>query len=258
VTELVAFLFSAGGIVCFLTAAALWIAVRPRSTAARRFLLAVALIYLGLSSYVVSHATGRLLVGDFRPFDGLGAADQRVAIVVLGSGSFTARDWDRNRFSIPDRAAASRVLEAFRVFRSTRADWVISSGGLVDPDDPHEMTALTMAEALIRLGIPSHRVLIEDRSRNTHEEAVMVKALLAGLAVDQVVLVTSDLHMRRALGTFRAEGVEAMPAIARPAEPALPAIGRMIPTEVGLAEAAAVWHEIIGLGYYVARGWYRS
>ena len=86
----------------------------------------------------------------------------------------------------------------------------------------------------------------------------MVKAMLAGLAVDRVVLVTSDLHMRRALGTFRAEGVDAVPAIARAVEPALPAIGRMIPTEAGLAEAGAVWHEIIGLAYYFARGWYRS
>ncbi len=37
----------------------------------------------------------------------------------------------------------------------------------------------------------------------------------------------------------------------------MPWIAWFVPTEGGLNLASDVWHEIIGLGYYVARGWYR-
>jgi uncharacterized SAM-binding protein YcdF (DUF218 family) len=72
-----------------------------------------------------------------------------------------------------------------------------------------------------------------------------------------VILVTSETHMRRSLGTFRAQGIQAVPAIAREPAPVMPWIAWIIPTEGGLQRAADVWHEIIGLGYYLVRGWYR-
>ena len=256
-TGLVTYFFSAGGALLLLSIAALWIWRRPHSFLARRFLLTVAIVYAVLSVYGVSYATGRLLAAGFSPFSAHDAPRGRTAIVVLGSGTFTARNWDEYRMPVLDRPAASRVLEAYRLFTMTDADWVISSGGLMVPSELDEPSGETMRQALIRLGVPAARVLVETKSRTTHEEAVIVRGMLAPLDVQTVILVTSELHMRRSIGAFRAQGIVAVPAIARHPPPRLSWIGWVIPSQVGLDEAEDAWHEILGIAYYFARGWYR-
>jgi uncharacterized SAM-binding protein YcdF (DUF218 family) len=168
-----------------------------------------------------------------------------------------ARDWDDARLPVLDGASADRVLEAIRVFRMTDAAWVIASGGLVKPREFDEPNGRTMRDALIRSGVPAARLLVETESRNTHDEAVIVRDMLRSLDVQHVILVTSEIHMRRSLGTFRAQGIQAVPAIARRAPATIPWIAWIVPTEVGLNLASDVWHEILGLGYYFIRGWYR-
>jgi uncharacterized SAM-binding protein YcdF (DUF218 family) len=257
VTALVTYFFSAGGALLLLSIGALWIWRRPRSIPARRFLLTVTISYSVLSVYGISYATSRLLVAGFRPFATHDVRPGRTAIVVLGSGTFTARNWDDHRFAILDRPAASRVLEAYRLFTMTDAAWVISSGGLVFPSELDEPSGETMRQALIRLGVPAARILVETKSRTTHDEAVIVRGMLASLDVQTVILVTSDIHMRRSIGAFRAEGIVAVPAIARHPGPNMPRIGWFLPSQSGLDEAEDAWHEILGIAYYFARGWYR-
>jgi uncharacterized SAM-binding protein YcdF (DUF218 family) len=257
VNALVSHFLSSGGVILVLLAAAIWLWRRPGSPHARRWIIVAAIAYSALGCYAISYATGRLLVAGFRPFTKADMPAGPTAIVVLGSGTFSARDWDNGRFDVPDRASASRVLEAFRVFRITDAAWVIASGGLVTPDDFDQPNGRTMHDALARLGVPASRLLVETASRNTHDEAVIVREMLKTLSVQHVILVTSDIHMRRSLGTFRAQGIAAVPAIARQDLGALPWFAWIVPTEVGIDHASDVWHEMIGLLYYFVRGWYR-
>jgi uncharacterized SAM-binding protein YcdF (DUF218 family) len=196
-------------------------------------------------------------VAGFRPLSTHNLPQGPTAIVVLGSGTFTARDWEERRLAILDRPAASRLLEAYRVFTMTDAAWVISSGGLPIPSDREEPGGATMRDALIRLGVPAARILVETISRTTRDEAVIVRDMLAPLDVQTVILVTSDVHMRRSLGAFRAQGILAVPAIARHPRANMPWIGWLLPSASGLDEAGDVWHEILGIAYYSARGWYR-
>jgi uncharacterized SAM-binding protein YcdF (DUF218 family) len=133
---------------------------------------------------------------------------------------------------------------------------VISSGGLVDPDDTNEPTGQTMRNALVRLGVPETRVIVETKSRNTHEEAVIVAPLLASMGIRQTVLVTSRIHMRRSLGTFKAVGINAVPAVAKPPDTNLSTLDWLLPSGLGLYEGSQVAHEALGLLYYAARGWY--
>ena len=129
---------------------------------------------------------------------------------MLGSIGFTARDWTQGTYSIVNQVDAMRSVEAARVFRLTNADWIISSGGKLNPDDPHEASGMTIRAALIALGVPGSKILGEADSRNTHENALVAAAMLQSLSVDHVVLVTSD-HMRRSLA-FRGAH-RAIPAI---------------------------------------------
>ena len=255
--DLAWFIVSAGGFELFVLVGCLWLFVQPRSPAARRFLLLVAIVYTLASVYATSHAGARLLAAGYEPLTEVDVPPGRRAIVVLGSSSFTARDWRDNRFSIVDPPAASRVLEAVRIYRLLDAQWVVSSGGSVRTSDSREATGTTMRDALVRLGVPPPRIIVETRSRNTHDEAVIASEILAPLHVDHVILVTAQLHMRRSVGTFRAAGVTVIPAIARDPFSADPWRDWLVPSNLGLNHARDLAHELLGLVYYRLQGWYR-
>jgi uncharacterized SAM-binding protein YcdF (DUF218 family) len=62
-------------------------------------------------------------------------------------------------------------------------------------------------------GVPRDRVTIENRARNTYENAVFAKELAQPKPGERWLLVTSAQHMPRAIGCFRRAGfaVEAYP-----------------------------------------------
>jgi uncharacterized SAM-binding protein YcdF (DUF218 family) len=256
VRDLLWFLFSAGGLVVAVLAGTVWLRSRPHSARARRFLLLVAIAYAVLSIYGFGEGIGRLLVVGINPLAAGDVPPGHTAIVVLGSGSYTARDWADGTYSIVDEVDATRALEAVRVFRLVDAEWVISSGGRLYRDDPNEASGITMRDAMMTLGVPTSRLIVETRSRDTHDEAVIIAPMLRKLDVEHVVLVTSGTHMRRSLGAFRAQGIRAIPAIAREPYSSISWSNWILPSDLGLWKSSSVMHEVIGLAYYTARGWY--
>jgi uncharacterized SAM-binding protein YcdF (DUF218 family) len=257
VSDVVSFVFSVGGILACVLACTIALMVRPASSRPRWVLLVVSLLYLLASIPTVANlASGVLLIGRV-PFQRAELPPGRTAIVVLGSGSVTVRDWAANPYSTVDPWAAARVLEAARVFHETDAAWIISSGGHARGDDPTMPTGESMRDALVQLGVPRNRIVVETESRNTHEEAIVVAPLLRSLQVDHVVLVTSDTHMLRSVCTFRAADVDTIPAIARNPYADDPPRRRFTPGHRGLQASSAIAHEIFGIASYAVRGWCR-
>lgn len=79
------------------------------------------------------------------------------------------------------------------------------SGRLVPPPVPE---AEVIRRALPQIGVPAERVLLEGRSRNTAENARLTRELVKPQPGDRWLLVTSAVHMPRAMGCFRAEGFD--------------------------------------------------
>lgn len=106
--------------------------------------------------------------------------------------------------------AADRVWHAGRVYAAGKAPVVVLSGG-------SDMTAALYAESLgmrqfmLDLGVPAAALLTEERSRNTRENAEMSARLLRERGIEQVLLVTSALHMRRAVNLFEQQGLVVHP-----------------------------------------------
>ena len=221
-----------------------------------RLLLSVILAYTLASIYAVAWSVGRILVVGLHPIGRADVSPGRNVVVLLGSGTHTVVDWHNDEFSVLDRPGASRVLEAFRVFRDIGADWIVSSGG-THTDDPARAAGPIMRDALVQLGVPSARILLESRSQNTRDEAVLVAAMMKPLQVENVILVTSDLHMRRSLATFRAVGLAPIPAIARHHYADESWRIWLLPGGAGLEMSGAFAHELFGMVYYAARGWAR-
>ena len=114
-----------------------------------------------------------------------------------------------------------------------------------------------MRDELVRLGVPAARIIVETRSSNTREEALVVTPMLRSRGIEHMVLVTSDSHMRRALGVFRAEGWRAVPAIAP--DPGFNASWEdwLVPSGNGLELSRQISRELLGLPYFWLRGWWR-
>jgi uncharacterized SAM-binding protein YcdF (DUF218 family) len=257
VSDFVSFLFSIGGMTCALLAGLVWALARSSSPAPRRFIGAVILAYSAAAFHPVTYAASQSLSRPYHPLTRADVPPGPSAVVILGSGSFTAHDWRENSLAMNDPAGADRVIEASRIFKMIDPEVVVSSGGSIAGMDPNAPGGEVMKDQLLQLGVPEKRILVEVESQNTHDEAVIIKRMLEPLKIEHLVLVTSDIHMRRSVGTFRAVGLEVIPGIARTPRFRPPWNIAFLPSAEGIDEARHVAHEFGGIGYYMLRGWYK-
>jgi uncharacterized SAM-binding protein YcdF (DUF218 family) len=255
--KIIQFVFSVGGLVTVLIGVVVWLRLRPTSRWARRWLVSITVFYTLASVYAVPHGAARLIAHGYHAFRAADVPAGRVAIVLLGAGEEFVSDWDGRLFPVESRAGVARIAETARVARLVPDAWIISSGGLPGLRPREQPSAVVMRDTLMQLGVPASRILLESESENTHDEAVLVAPMLTARQIDRVILVTSDVHMRRSIGTFHAAGIEAIPAIAQ--EPAwVPSWrGWLLPSPLGLETSSGVAHEIAGFAGYAVRGWYR-
>ncbi|HEY5851894.1 MAG TPA: YdcF family protein [Lysobacter sp.] len=133
------------------------------------------------------------------------------AIVVLGGGM--RYGWlDRPDVRAED-LENSRLAAGARAWLAERAPVVILSGGGENGGDGNEGSeARMMATAIARLGVPASALVLEERSHNTRDNARYTAAILRERNAHDVLLVTSSLHMPRAIAQFRAEGIDVIAA----------------------------------------------
>ncbi|AUB83856.1 YdcF family protein [Candidatus Thiodictyon syntrophicum] len=215
--------------------------------------LLVAVVWLGVWSLpAVSDALRQSLEGRFA---NLAVAELPVAeaAVVLGG----AIDAGPPGWPYPDLgSAADRVWQAARIYHAGKAKRLILSGGRLAWQGERLPEAQAMGRLLADLGVPAAALVLEERSRNTRENALYSAELIRTLGIERVLLVTSALHMPRALASFRAAGVAAIPAptdfevMPQPAQ-AL----RWLPDAGALAGSTRALKEYLGWWVYWWRGW---
>ena len=253
-SQVLAAAVSVTGLLLGLLAGVVWLYAAPSSRAPRRWLTAVLVIYLACSVHAIGRIASWPLRRGFHPFSTADVLPGRSAIVLLGAGSRTVHGRGTEKISVLNLAGAARVIEAARVFRTMDSPWIVSSGGpAVGRDTVPESE--TMKTALIQLGVPADRILLESTSRSTRDQAVLTAAMLRNLGISSFVLVTSDVHMRRALATFRHEGLQPVPAVARDPLDSQWIGLEWLPTQQGMEFAQEIAHEYVGLAWYKVRGW---
>jgi uncharacterized SAM-binding protein YcdF (DUF218 family) len=252
-SDLIATVGSVTGLLLGLVAAVAWLFAAPASRGPRRLLAALLAVYLAASVHVVSHTISWPLRRGFHFFERADAPPSPYAIVVLGAGTRTVHG-RTGRIAVLTLAAASRVLEAARVFGLLAGPLVVSSGG---PPAGNDMFADSeaMRRALVELGVPADRIVLESESHVTRDEAVLTARILRARGIRACILVTTDIHMPRALATFRREGLDARPAIARDPLDAMGPTLQWLPTPQGMEYSREVVHEYVGLAWYWWRGW---
>jgi len=173
----------------------------PRAGRAFMWTGAVALLLLCLP--VVAGLLGRPF--GMPPLD-MTEARKAHAIVILGGG--TRRNAPEYGGDTMGRLTAERVRYGARVARQTGLPVLVTGGRLLDFESSE---ADLMRDALEgEYGIPVRWV--EDRSRNTHENAKFSASLLKADGVTSVLLVAHAIDMPRARAEFAAAGIDTMPA----------------------------------------------
>jgi uncharacterized SAM-binding protein YcdF (DUF218 family) len=110
---------------------------------------------------------------------------------------------------------------------------------------------------LIELGVRPDRILLESQSKNTRDEVVIIKGMLAERGLTNFVLVTSPLHMRRSILAFEQQGLHPIPS----PSPLVPERSRgrslPLPSDLWLSIADSAMYEWLARGYYWWQGWLR-
>jgi uncharacterized SAM-binding protein YcdF (DUF218 family) len=174
------------------------------------------------------------------------------AIVVLGGNTANNR---QNWFEPYDKTTAwPRIETAAMLYKADRAPLIVLSGAALQGKVSE---AQNMAHALEKLGIPEQALVLETHSYDTHQNGVFSVAKLKPLHISQILLVTSALHMPRAMAVFRKLGISAVaaPAPRQIYVPSDPSFSFWLPDTRALAASRSIIKEYAGLLIYWVRGW---
>ena len=190
----------------FLVLGALLLFTRWRRTG--RLMVAIAAFaaivvgYLPLSVWVMKPLETRFPAPERLPPNVAG-------IVVLGGALDTRQT---NRFGQPALNGRAERITAFvdLARRYPEAKLVYSGAAGLIQDEP-----ISEAEAakplLVTLGVAEARLILETKSRDTHENAAFTRDLVKPKPGEIWILVTSASHMPRAVGAFRKAGWTVLP-----------------------------------------------
>jgi uncharacterized SAM-binding protein YcdF (DUF218 family) len=136
-------------------------------------------------------------------------AEPPTGIIVLG-GSISGRLSAARRVPVID-GPAERLTATVALARQYPHARLIYSGGSGSVVLRGAMEAQVARRLLVEMGIAPERIEVEERSRNTAENALFSKAIARPKPGDRWLLVTSAMHMPRSVGVFRRAGFPVEP-----------------------------------------------
>ena len=206
-----------------------------------------------LATEPVSHHLRAQLEGQHAPLAPT-EAPSADAIVILGGGTVP---------TIPPRLtpglghAGDRVRMGYELHAAGRAPLVITTGGAHREDPMGQSEAAAAAELLERWGVPRNAIVARGNSETTREDALTVRSAIEGVPVERLLLVTSAMHMPRAVALFEHLNMEVIPAPAnfelRETRPLH--WSDWVPSARSLWLSTRVWHEYVGRWYAGWRDW---
>ncbi|MEI6946523.1 ElyC/SanA/YdcF family protein [Paraflavisolibacter sp. H34] len=175
------------------------------------------------------------------------------AIILTGVTSQNKSPHDR----IYTHKGADRLLHPLQLYKEGRVKKFIITGGSGSLGQTYSTEAAEFKKILLQSCVPAEAILVEDKSRNTHENALFTRKLLQQQPqLKKLLLVTSAFHMRRAEGCFKKAGIRAdvYPADFYSADRDF-SLYYLLPQETSLAHWQKLFHEILGYVVYKVVGY---
>ena len=174
------------------------------------------------------------------------------AIVVLSGMLYesvtSATEWN---------SAVDRFERAVELMASNRAPRLLFTRGLPWPDSGPESEGELLAREALKHGIPAEKIeLTDDRVLETSSEVRSIRRTMDKRGWHRIILVTSAMHMPRAMWLIGKAGIDAIPFPAdfeaerkRPLE-----VHSFLPQARYLERSERAIREWIGLAYYRVLG----
>lgn len=153
---------------------------------------------------------------------------------------------------------ADRVLHTLWLFREKKIRRIIISGGSGSIKSVYSTEAAELKRILLQAGVPENLILLEDKSHNTHENAVFTAKLLQKHPdIQSLVLITSAFHMRRSAACFRVAGLNPInfPTDFYSTDRGYMPLNLVVPTANAFANWHLLLHEILGFITYKLLGY---
>ena len=217
-------------------------------------------LFLGGNKYI-AFTLARSLEWQYLPSELPLKAD---AIVVLGGATEPAL---YPRPEVELNAAADRLFHAASLYHQGISDHLLLSGGDIDFLTLSDTSpASDMASVMKMLGVPENALWLQGNSQNTYEDALYSCQMLKEKGAKTVILVTSAIHMPRAVAVFKKQGCAVIPSPADfsitqaawdnlwQSDPEEFAIS-LVPSYSNLSLTTKTLKEYLGLLTYHLKGW---
>jgi uncharacterized SAM-binding protein YcdF (DUF218 family) len=216
---------------------------------AGRIVVSVGVLFLTAFGYgAASKTLLKPLEYEYPPLMHLSGISDIKWVVVLGGGQTP----DEN-LPVTDQlsdASLARLVEGIRIHNKLPESKLILSGGAVFTNMPE---ARQMLKVAVALGTDSRNIILEEESRDTKDQARLVKYIVGN---DRFVLVTSASHMPRAMALFKKRGMDPVPApighIVRKSNGMNP--GTFFPSAGNIGKLENAFREYMGLAWAKIRG----
>jgi len=152
--------------------------------------------------------------------------------------------------------SVERLIVTHQLLREGKARVVIVSAG-TNPSFPASGEAAVIGRQLEDWGIASDRILLEDRAKNTRENALYSQEIARARGLSRVLIVTSAFHMTRAEACFAAVGmkVDTLAVDYRAHASSGGGLADWVPRVDGLSDMSGTLHEVFGRLVYRVKGY---
>lgn len=237
------FLVPPGVFVTLLLLSCLWFFKRKNRKASAVNLFLAFLIWIASIS-PVSDAMLRGVEAEFS----LPANPEGDVILLLGGGVNDAVP-DFSGIGTPSEEMLGRIITGVRLQRMVHVPIIVSGGAVFR----HKKAEAPIVKRFLRdLGVPEEKIITEEKSRDTIENARYTVRICRARGYSKPLLVTSASHMKRALLSFRNAGMEVTPFPS-----GFKSLGRerygwedFLPDAGELKKVSTAIREYIGLLYY--------
>ena len=173
--------------------------------------------------------------------------------IVLGGGVY----YDTETDVVTYGGNADRYLGVLRPYQEGRIQRILLSGGGANYLAPDVKESEMLKRLYLLCNIPSEDILVEEKSLNTYQNALYSKPILEDLGEENYLLITSALHMRRAVACFEKQGISVIP------HPVMKSVGNrryqidhlLVPRVMNFHKWMVLIHEWIGFLSYKVRGY---
>jgi len=238
-----AFLLPPGLLVMVFITSGLFFVFRKRKRCGL-FLLAMGITTWGLSVAPVANFFIRGLTAGYT-YPGVLKGD----VIILLGGGFHSEAYDLTGKGFPAGDMLARIVTAARLQEKLKIPIIISDrNGLSGSSEGVKITR----RLLVDLGVLQRDILLEDRGRDTFENARFSREICEKLGAERPILVTSGFHLKRSSMIFRNVGLEVIPVPAYLIVPERQRYGwySFLPSARSMLGLSTALHEYLGILYF--------